>query len=254
MKINGQSKYIYAIIESKKPCSFEVEAIGGRGERVHTVHVNGLAAVVSSSPIVRYPVTRDNSLAHQRVVEKVMGNFTVLPVRFCTIATSVEDIRKKVLKTRFEEFKSLLSQMEGKVELGVRAMWTNPEEIFEEILKENPAIARLKEEILQEPSEQKAYAGKIKIGELVKAELEEKKEREAAELLEVLESLAEDYRENRILGDRNILNAAFLVKKVKEKAFDRKIEELEKTHGPRKKFSYIGPVPPYNFVEVVINW
>lgn len=254
MKTNGQGKYIYAIIEAKQPREFEVGAIGGRGDKVHTVHFNGLAAVVSSSPIVKYPVSRDNILAHQRVVEKVMENFPVLPVRFCTIADEEEAIREKVLKARQEEFKSLLAEFKDKVELGVRAMWSNLEEVFAEIIKENPRVAQLKEEIRKEPSEQKAYAGKIKIGELVKVALEEKKEKEASELLEALKPLAQDYRENRILGDRNILNAAFLVEGAKEAAFDRKIEELEKIHGPGKKFTYIGPVPPYNFVEVVIHW
>lgn len=252
MKTNG-SKYIYAIIKSSKPCEFEVEGIGGRAE-VHSVHFNSLAAVVSSSPIVKYPVSRDNILAHQKVIEKVMEKFTVLPVRFCTIAESQKDICEKVLKARHEEFKTLLGKMDDKVELGVRVMWANLEEIFKEVLKESPRIAQLKEEIISQPSEQKAYAGKIKIGELVKAALEEKKKEEAHELLGALKFLAEDYRENRILGDRNILNAAFLVKKDKEKMFDRKIEELEKIHGPRKKLTYIGPVPPYNFVEVVIHW
>jgi len=51
----------------------------------------------------------------------------------------------------------------------------------------------------------------------------------------------------------NLVNAAFLVDREQERAFDRKMQELEEVYGARKKLKYIGPVAPYNFVEVVVN-
>lgn len=258
--MNNDSKYIYAIIEADKQQEFETLGIGGRGDKVYTVHYrvkrdsNGLAAVISSSPIVKYPVSRENTMAHQKVLEEVMKQFTLLPVRFCTIAKHEEKIKEKLLKSRFEEFKDLLSQMKDKVELGVRAFWTNTAKVFEELVAENKTIAKLKEKIEREKSQQKAYAAKIQIGELVKRALEEKKKQEAQALLNSLQVLAEDYRENRVLGDRNILNAAFLVRKEKEEEFDQRINQWQKELGERTKLKYFGPVPPYNFVEVVVTW
>lgn len=252
--MTNEGQYIYAIIETSKPQEPESVGIGGRGDKIYTVHYSDLAAVVSDSPIVKYPVSRENTITHQKVLEEVMKQFTLLPVRYCTIAEREEDIKEKVLKARYGEFKNLLEKMTDKVELGVRAFWTNVEKIFAEIVAENESIGQLKKKIEEIKSEQQAYAGKIKIGELVKLTLEEKKKKEAQDLLEALQSLAEDWRENRVLGDRNILNAAFLVRKEKEGEFDQKINKLQEKFSERTKLNYFGPIPPYNFVEVVVTW
>ena len=252
--INGEGKYIYGIIKTNQKREFGPMGIGEKGGLVYTIHWQDLAAVVSSSPIVKYPVTRDNSMAHQQVLEKVMQEFTVLPVRFCTIAEKEEDIIERVLRGRYQEFIDLLAQMKGKIELGVRTFWTDMNAIFAEVVEENFLLRQLKEDIAKETNEQRKYAGKIKIGQLVKKALEKKKDREAEDLLETLKPLSLDFRQNRVLGDMNLVNAAFLVAKEREQEFDQKIQELEKVYGERKKLKYIGPVPPYNFVEVVVTW
>jgi len=158
------------------------------------------------------------------------------------------------LQARYQEFVDLLAEMDGKMELGVRARWIDLSAIFSEVVEENKAIKAIKEALLHEKNEQKKYAGKIKIGQLVQNALEEKKKREANELLESLKPLSLDCKENRIYGDMNLVSAAFLITREQESAFDLKMQELEKTYAGRKQLKYIGPVVPYNFVEVVVNW
>lgn len=247
-----QGKYIYAIIEEEK--EKDCGPIGMGGASVFTTNFKDLAAVVSDSEITEYPMSRENLIVHQRVLEKVMERFTILPVRFGTIAEHGEEIREKVLQARYGEFKSLLNEMGDKVELGVRASWADMEGIFAEIVEENSLIRQLREKIRKEASKQRAYAGKIKLGEMVQAALEEKKEREARELLAVLEPLSTDFRENAVYGDRNVLNVACLVEKAKEKEFDREVVELGERLAERVRLKYVGPVPPCNFVEVVVTW
>ena len=250
----NEGKYIYAIIETDEPREFTAPGIGGMGNRVYTTHSNGLAAVVSSSPMVKYPVSRDNTMAHQKVLEEVMKGFTVLPVRYCTIAEDEEKIKQKLLKARSREFKDLLAEMKGKVELGVRAFWTDMNAIFTETIEENPPIRQLKDLLVQETNIQRQYAGKIKIGQMVQKALEEKKKTEAQELLVALKPLSVDLRERKVYGDQNIFNTAFLVEKTKDREFDEKINELEKKLGQRTKLKYFGPIPPCNFVEVAVVW
>jgi len=249
-----QGKYFYGIIKASQRREFGPIGIGGRGDVVYTLCYQDLAAIVSSSPIVKYPVTRDNSIAHARVLEKAMQDFTVLPARFCTIGEGEEIIIEKVLKSRYQEFIDLIAELEGKIELGVRAFWTDMNAIFTETIEENLSIKQLKDKLAKETNIQRQYAGKIKIGQMVQKALEEKKKKEAQELLEILKPLSLDFRENRVLGDMNLVNAAFLVAQEREKEFDQKMQELEKLYGQRKKLKYIGPVPPYNFVEVVVTW
>jgi len=252
--INGEGQYIYGIIAANQRREFGPIGIGARGDVVYTLPYRNLAAIVSTSPIVKYPVTRDNSMAHAKVLEKAMEEYTILPVRYCTIAEKEEAVVEKVLKNRYQEFIDLLREMEGKVELGVRVRWTDLDAIFAEVVEENKDIKAIKKALLSERNEQKKYAGTIKIGQLVQKALEEKKKREAGELLEALRPLSLECKENQFYGDMNLVNAAFLVAQEKEREFDRKMQELEKVYGERKKLKYIGPVAPYNFVEVVVNW
>ncbi len=252
--INGEGQYIYGIIAANQRREFGPIGIGARGDVVYTLPYRDLAAIVSTSPIVKYPVTRDNSMAHAKVLEKAMEEYTILPVRYCTIAEKEEAVIEKVLKNRYQEFIDLLREMEGKVELGVRVRWTDLDAIFAEVVEENKDIKAIKKALLSERNEQKKYAGTIKIGQLVQKALEEKKKREAGELLEALRPLSLECKENQFYGDMNLVNAAFLVDQEKEREFDRKMQELEKVYGERKKLKYIGPVAPYNFVEVVVNW
>src|SRR6266849_618290 len=242
--INGEGQYIYGIIAANQRREFGPIGIGARGDVVYTLPYRDLAAIVSTSPIVKYPVTRDNSMAHAKVLEKAMEEYTILPVRYCTIAEKEEAVIEKVLKNRYQEFIDLLREMEGKVELGVRVRWTDLDAIFAEVVEENKDIKAIKRALLSERNEQKKYAGTIKIGQLVQKALEEKKKREAGELLEALRPLSLECKENVIYGDMNLVNAAFLVTKEKEREFDRKMQELEKLYGVRKQLKYIGPVVP----------
>jgi hypothetical protein len=251
---NEEGRYIYGIIPAKHRQEFGPIGIGGRGDAVYTLPYKSVAAIVSSSPIVKYAVTRDNVIAHARVLEKAVEEYTVLPVRFCTIAMNAEIIVERVLKTRYQEFLDLLREMNGKMELGIRARWIDLDAIFAEVVEENKDIRALKQALLSERNGQRRYASTIKIGQLVQKALGEKKKREAEELLKALRPFSLDCKENQFYGDMNLVNAAFLVAREKERDFDRKINELEKIHSERKQLKYTAPIVPYNFVEVVINW
>jgi len=50
-----------------------------------------------------------------------------------------------------------------------------------------------------------------------------------------------------------ILNSAFLVKNEREEEFDTAVKELDAVYSDVLKFKYFGVLPPYNFVNLVIN-
>jgi hypothetical protein len=56
-------------------------------------------------------------------------------------------------------------------------------------------------------------------------------------------------RSNKPIGDRMILNAAFLVSRQQEAAFDARVKELG-ARFDKLTFKYTGPWPPYNFVNI----
>lgn len=254
-----EGKYIYCIAEIDGERHFSPMGIGGRGDEVSTVCYRDIATVISNSPIKKYSISRENALAHQLVMEEVMKHYTILPVRFGTIAEDKDDvgpeerIREEVLRERYTELKDLLEKMDNKIELGMKALWKDMDMIFKEIVDEHGEIKRLQEKIADK-SPEKTYAQRIKVGEMVKSALEAKKDKEGREILDLLKRISVDHHANNTFGDRMIINTAFLVEADKEKEFDDSIDELTTKYDRKIKFKYVGPVPPCNFVEITITW
>jgi hypothetical protein len=245
-------KYMYCIIRCPEPIQFTNLGIGERGDIVHTVHFEDLAAAVSNSPVVEYDSSRRNMMAHTLVLEEVMQDFTILPIRFGTVAPSVEAIQEKLLKRRFGEFHGLLQEMEGRVELGLKAFWYE-DVIFNEIVEESPPICRLRDSLMGRPSEE-TYYERIRLGEMVEATMWKRRDEDAEKILTPLRSLVYETRVNKVVTDRMVVNAAFLVDEDRQAEFDAMVERLDQEMGKRLIFKYAGPVPPYNFVNIVVHW
>lgn len=256
---NGDGKYIYCIIDCQGERAFGPLGIGGRGDEVYTVAHGGAAAVVSHTPEKKYPLTREFTMAHQRVMEKAMEDHTVLPVRFDTIArgteeaTDVERIKRQVLEERRAEFEDLLKEFQGKQELGVKALWVDMHAIYSEIVAEDGGIRRLRDAIQDKPFD-KAYGPRVRLGEKVKEALEAKKEREEKEILDKLIGLSVDFRKGKVFGDGMVTNLSFLVEDERSREFDEQVDALSERLAGRTRLRYVGPVPPSNFVELVIEW
>ncbi|MDI6869288.1 MAG: GvpL/GvpF family gas vesicle protein [Coprothermobacterota bacterium] len=248
-------KYLYCIIPCQEERTFDVAAIGSEESIVHTVCHEGLAVVVSDSPVKQYESTRQNMMAHEKVLETIMREFTLLPVRFGTVTDSsspLEDI-KKLLSVKFEEFNRLLRDMEGKVELGLKAFWRDEKAIFEEIVAENAEIRRLRNS-LSGKSAAATHFDRIRLGEMVKKAMDRKRAKEADKILLPLRQVAYKIRENEVLADRMVVNAAFLVDRNRVPDFDQAVNNLDEQLGKRIALKYVGPAPPYNFVNIVVSW
>jgi len=258
-----EGKYIYCILGTSQERNFGPIGIGGKGDEVLTVGYQDLSMVVSNHPMSKFVVNRENMLAHEKVIEEVMKEFnSVLPVRFGTVASGADEIRN-LLDRRYREFKNLLRDMDHKVELGVKGIWKNMDLIFKEIAEENREIKRLKEKIQNNPPlppfSKEGLGGfsngvqaKTEIGKMVEQALAEKKGKEAEKIVDTLRRTAIEYKLNKTVGDEMFMNAAFLVDKGREKEFDNIMDDLSDEFKNRIKFMYAGPLPVFNFVNIVI--
>jgi len=246
-----EGKYIYCIIETKQERNFGPIGIGQRNDEVLTIGYDDLSMVVSNYPAAKLATSRENMLAHQKVIEGVMNEFdSVLPVRFGTIASSADEIRN-LLDRRYREFKSALTDMDHKVELGVKGIWKNMDVIFNEIVENNREIKTLKEKIASDTSGNNTQM-KIEAGKMVEQALQKRKEQDAEKIVDALRRTAFDHKINKAIGDEMFINAAFLVSKGREKEFDDIVDDLSDRHQSRMKFMYAGPLPVFNFVNIVI--
>jgi len=246
-----EGKYIYCIIGTSQERNFGPIGIGGRRDDVLTVGYNDLSMIVSSYPMTKLAVNSENMLDHERVIESVMKEFdSVLPVRFGTIASNADEIRN-LLGRRYRELKNALRDADHKVELGVKGVWKDMDAIFKEIVDENKAIKKTKEDI-QNDKDKKNIQAKMEAGKLVEKALGKKKEKEAERIVEALRRTTVNYKLNKTVGDEMFVNAAFLVDKGREKEFDNIMDDLSEEHKDRVKFMYAGPLPVFNFVNIVI--
>jgi len=201
--------------------------------------------VVSDTPIVIYDPTRENVLAHEFVNETVMKEFTVIPMSFGTVFKTDDDIME-LLRSAYEAFSDVLNKMSGKFEFGLKVLWDR-EQMIREIEDEDEDIRRLKGEISSQKGS--TYFARMQYGRLIDAALQSRSERYVTEIFDALRDVSVASRSNKPIGDRMIMNAAFLVARQMEQAFDSRVKEIGQQYE-KLTFKYTGPWPPYNFVNI----
>jgi hypothetical protein len=192
--------------------------------------------------------TRENVLAHERVNELVMRNHTVIPMSFGTVFKTSEDI-VELLRSAYDAFHDVLEKMRDKLEFGLKVLWDR-DAIIRDIEAEDDDIRRLKGEI--ESQKGSTYFARMQYGRAIDAALQSRSERFVSDIFEQLRDVAVASRANKPIGDRMIMNAAFLVGRDREADFDAKVKQI----GARYEnltFKYTGPWPPYNFVNSTIE-
>ena len=89
----------------------------------------------------------------------------------------------------------------------------------------------------------------MQYGRLIDAALQQRSERYVTEFLQRLRDVSVASRVNRAIGDKMIMNAAFLISRDQETAFDAKVKSIA-SRFDKLTFKYTGPWPPYNFVNI----
>jgi Gas vesicle synthesis protein GvpL/GvpF len=238
-------KYVYCIIHTNEPCRFGPIGIGSEPVEVHTVNFKDIAAVVSDTPLEVYDPTRENVLAHERVNEVVMRDFTVIPMSFSTVFKTSEDI-VELLRSAYDAFRDVLVKMQDKLEFGLKVLW-EPETIIREIEKDDDNLRLLRQEISHQKGS--TYFARMQYGRLVDSLLQDRSEKLVSEIIDTLSGVCVASRTNKPIGDKMILNGAFLVARDREPDFDSKVKEIDARYE-NLIFKYTGPWPPYNFVNI----
>ncbi len=189
--------------------------------------------------------TRDNVLAHQRVNETVMKQHTVLPMSFGTVFKTHDDVLE-LLRSASDAFSDVLNKMEAKLEFGLKVVWDR-DAIVREIEQEDEDIRRVKAEL--QTRKGSTYFARMQFGRLVDAALQAKSERYVADIFAALRGASVAARSNKLIGERMILNAAFLVNRRDAREFDRCVKALGE-RDDKLTYKYTGPWPPYNFVNI----
>jgi hypothetical protein len=243
--IDPRGKYVYCIIRSNAPRRFGRIGLGAEPTEVQTVSFREIAAVISDTPEEVLDATRGNVLAHERVNETVMKNFTVIPMSFGTVFKTRDDI-VELLRGAYDAFSDVLDKMQDKLEFGLKVLWDR-DIMVREIEDDDDDIRRLKNELSAVRGS--TYFARMQYGRQIDAALQARSEQYVADIFAQLRDVSVAARGNKPIGDKMIMNAAFLVSRDKETAFDAKVKEVGALYD-KLNFRYTGPWPPYNFVNI----
>jgi hypothetical protein len=242
-----EGRYVYGIIQGSQPTTFGKTGIGGVGETVYTIHNGDVAAVVSKTAVFIFDPTRENALAHEHVIETVMKSHTIIPMSFGTVFRTDQDI-KAVLKSIYPSLQDVLKQMAGKLEFGLKVTWDR-DRVIEELKRDHEEIHRFHIELTKKHL-QSTYFARMQLGRMIDKALAERSADYVREIYDALRSICVASRDNKPIGDKMIMNAAFLIDRNREADFDAAVNKVAHKFSDRLNFKYTGPWPPYNFVNI----
>jgi hypothetical protein len=231
--------YVHAVTAAS--ASDAVEAAGARA----MVH-RDLAAIATDAAATGTKAT-ELMRRHWRLLEALAETATVLPVRFGTAMPGEEAVVSEFLAPRHDDLAAQLAALDGKVQLTLKGTY-DEEALMRAIVERSPAVARLRERIGKMPGAASHFE-RIKLGELVAAEVEQERRRDAAWLLERLDGLAVATNRGQAGGTDGAVSAAFLVERGRVDEFSRAVGAAADTLADRVQLQFLGPMPPYSFAS-----
>ena len=245
-----QGIYIYGVIE--EPEEKKVTPDGIDGKEVTTVNYKELAAVVSNAPLVSYDRFNEQLhvsalKAHQLVLESIFRDYTVIPMGFGIIARSENDVIK-LLETAYTDFKDTLREIGNKIELNIQVS-CDTDKVLNEILTNDAAVKRLSEELCSASTDD-ADRIKLELGKTGVSVIYELIAKYREDILDTLKEVAISSCPGKLSNSQVIVNESFLVERAREAEFDQEVNRLANKYEDSLKFKYIGPMPPYSFVNL----
>jgi len=219
--------------------------MGGVGDPPRPVRIlteGELAAVVSDAPEGLRPKRKD-LLAHQNVLSEAGAAGCVLPMRFGSVAPDDQAVTG-VLAERAEHYRERLQALDGRVEYNIKANHVE-EAVLHHVMAENAEIRALAE--ANRKAGGGSYEDKLRLGEMVAAEVKAKEAQDASALQRALEAAAEAVNP----GPEStgwLANVSFLVDRGAAERFLAAVEQAREDL-PQLEIRVNGPLPPYSFVD-----
>lgn len=183
MSDEKQNVWVYGVV----PVGAALEELERHGEELPEVWVvesGDLAAIVGNAPEGDGKATRDQALAHTRVLEVAVRDAPVVPFRFGVIVPGDQEVGTDLLDAHHEQFAELLKRVEDRVQMTLKVYY-HEEVVLREIVDSEPEIAELRQKMREGPEEATRDV-RVRIGELVNNAVEQRRERDSADILERL--------------------------------------------------------------------
>jgi len=241
--------YAYCVSEDGGELVNKALSTGVGDSPVRWLKADQLIVAVSEVEGDTVAITRENVLAHERVIRRVLEYTTPLPFRFGTLVT--ETRLRSYLQTQQAALRSKLLFVDGCVEMGVKIIWqahsTYEESQSEELSATSPDGKQLIEGAGSAFLLAKRRQG---MGEKILAE----KAGEIASWLNkrIAASIREDQTSVRP-DEKLVLRSAHLVERAGLEQYRRTLKQAC-SERPELHFLTSGPWPPYSFVNIELEF
>jgi hypothetical protein len=245
----GQERYVYGITRSGPPGILPAAGVGGHP--VTRVERGPLAALVSEAPDGPVKANRRNLMAHTEVLQHVVASGCVLPMRFGVVMPDEKTVAEELLAAHEDALSEQLDAFDGLVELDIKV--TCPEDVLlRGVLSERPDLAEMRERIRALPDDA-SYFDRVALGEQVAAAVEDARRALLKRVTGRLEPLALSTAVSEPAHEQMLVNVAFLVERDRIAAFDAEADALARDLGPGMRCKYVGPLPPFHFVDTAAD-
>jgi hypothetical protein len=243
--LTDSTVYVYGVLRAAD--AGKLDATGVAGATVRTIAHEELAALVSDLEGDALTAAKEVR-AHWKVLEEASSSATVLPVRFGTVMEGDEAVRERLLGANRERLAAALEQLAGRVQLSVKAEYEEGR-LLSDVVKRSPALDQQRRRIQALP-EDAGYYERIRLGEAVAAEVEQRRNADTGFALDRLAPHAVASQAEAISSPDAAFNLAFLVDRDRIDGFSAAVGELGREYGDALKLRYVGPLPPYSFADI----
>lgn len=257
--------YVYCISTGIKQNKVTIRNISISNIRiVDIVQYNNIQAVVSRVSDVEFEDeairkylenpewVKEKALIHEDIIEEIMENYSVLPMRFLTIYNTEQNLLE-FLKNHYEKILDNLMVAEMNIEYSVRVYCNK--EILKKALMEEEEIKTEIEVIASKPKGV-AYMLMKKLNERIAVSIQNNLNCDAQDIYKAIESISEKIMMNEFQkSDESLIEKIFnVVILINRENYLNKIHKIEKLNEEYSEKGYhieaSGPWPIYNFINI----
>jgi hypothetical protein len=224
------------------------EVSGRQEEPLRLVGDDELAVVVSE--VDDRPAGPKDLLAHAHVLEAFAAETAIVPMQFGIALPDDVAVHEQVLQAQGEELLALLGAFDGLHQVTVQA-FHREEPALVEVLRRDPALRAQRDHLRSATTTTQAH--QLQLGEAVADALQALALEDADVVLDRLEPLTRAIALKEASGTHEVLHAACLVERSGRQGFDEAVADIDQQLGDRLRLRYVGPQPPYSFLEPVRN-
>ncbi|MGW7481558.1 GvpL/GvpF family gas vesicle protein [Nonomuraea muscovyensis] len=238
--------YLYGIVPADVEVAEDARGVGDPPAPVTLLRHGEVGALVSDLTGKGPLGTPNDLLAHERLLDATAAEVPVLPIRFGAVVTGPDEIVAELLTPFHDEFLSALKQLEGRAEYVVKGRY-DERTVLAEVLEENPEVARLRDQIREQPEEVTRDA-RIQIGEIVSAAITAKREADTQAAHDALAPLSVMVAVREPTHEQDAVHLALLVETERQGELEEAVKELAGQWAGRVTMRLLGPLAPYDFV------